>query len=191
MRTALGFVTILAAGGLSAVTPAAQPAADAEAMIARVEAPQTPNRQGLDALTLAEVMRRFRVPGVSVAVIKDFQIHLAKAYGVADVERGRPVQADTLFQAASISKPVTAMAAAAAGAGRHASRSTTTSTATEVVEGAGQRIHTDQPVTPRALLSHTSGADDGFGFPGYEPGGAAADAGADPRTARRRRTSGR
>ncbi len=73
-------------------------------------------------------MDRFHVPGVSVAVIKDFEIQWAKGYGVADVETGARVDADTLFQAASISKPVAAMAATARGAGRDASRSTTTST---------------------------------------------------------------
>jgi len=90
---------------------AQQTANDAATVIARIEAPQVPNRQGLDGLKLTEVMERFHVPGVSVAVIRDFQIHWAKAYGVADAKSGRAVQTDTPFQAASISKPVAAMAA--------------------------------------------------------------------------------
>ena len=55
-------------------------------MQAVIEGVQTPNRQGLDVLTLEEVMERFGVPGISVAVIHDFDVHWAKGYGVADVE---------------------------------------------------------------------------------------------------------
>ena len=36
---------------------------DAAAMIVRIESAQSPNRQGLDALTLQQVMERFRVRG--------------------------------------------------------------------------------------------------------------------------------
>jgi len=75
------------------------------ALIARIEGRQSPNRQGLDPYTLYEVMQKHLVPGVSVAVIKDFDIHWVKGFGTADVETGRPVVATTLFQAASISKP--------------------------------------------------------------------------------------
>jgi CubicO group peptidase (beta-lactamase class C family) len=53
--------------------------ADAQA---RIEAVQTPNRQGLDPFTLQEVMDRYKVPGLSIAVIHDFEIHWAKGYGV-------------------------------------------------------------------------------------------------------------
>ena len=75
------------------------------ALIARIEGRQSPNRQGLDPYTLYEVMQKHLVSGVSVAVIKDFDIHWVKGFGTADVETGRPVVATTLFQAASISKP--------------------------------------------------------------------------------------
>ncbi len=169
MRTTLWLMTLALAACLATAAPLAQPSPDAAAMIARVEAPQVPDRQGLDALTLEQVMRRFRVPGVSVAVIKDFRIHWAKAYGVADVSTGRPVRPDTPFQAASISKPVTALAAMRLvqdgkfslddDANRHLK-------GWRIPEGPFTR---PQPVTPRSLKSHTSGADAGVGFPGYDP----------------------
>jgi len=79
-------------------------------LIRIIEGPQHPNRQGFDPFALDEMMDRFGIPGVSIAVIKDFKIHWAKGYGIADVETGAPVDTETLFQAASISKPVTAMA---------------------------------------------------------------------------------
>ena len=56
-------------------------------------------------------MEQLNVPGMSVAVINDGEIEWAKGYGFADKERNIPVTTETLFQAASISKPVAAMAA--------------------------------------------------------------------------------
>ena len=154
------------------VWPAGQPARaqdDVEAMIARIESAQSPNRQGLDALTLRQVMERFHVPGVSVAVIRDFSIHWAKAYGVADVETGRPVQVDSLFQAASISKPVTAMAALCLVQDGRFSLDDDVNSLLKSWHVPKSDLIRDRPVTPRSLFSHTSGADDGFGFPGYDP----------------------
>ena len=61
--------------------------------------------------TLEELMRKHHVPGVSIAVIRDGKIDWARGFGIADVETGRAVTHETLFQAASISKPVAAAAA--------------------------------------------------------------------------------
>jgi CubicO group peptidase (beta-lactamase class C family) len=56
-------------------------AQDATHFISLVEQPQEPNRQGYDPYTIQEMMARFHVPGVSVAVIRNFKIHWAKAWG--------------------------------------------------------------------------------------------------------------
>ncbi|MGH9936842.1 MAG: serine hydrolase domain-containing protein, partial [Blastocatellia bacterium] len=67
--------------------------------------------KGATAWTIQERMKHHKVPGVSIAVIKDFKIEWARSYGVKDVEMNEPVTTATLFQAGSISKPVAAMAA--------------------------------------------------------------------------------
>ena len=118
------------------------------------------------ARTLAAEMARLHVPGVSIAVIHDGKLAWAKGYGVTTAG-GAAVTPATLFQAASLSKSVTAVAAMRM-----------------VQDG---MLSLDQPangylagwklppegggdaVTVRQLLSHTAGVNVG-GFPGYAPG---------------------
>lgn len=61
-------------------------------------------------LTLSELMHVYNDPGFSVAVIDNYQIAWAKGYGVTAAGFSTPVTLHTIFQAASISKPVTATA---------------------------------------------------------------------------------
>jgi CubicO group peptidase (beta-lactamase class C family) len=121
--------------------------------------------------TLERQMAEQVVPGVSIAVIQDGAIVWAGGFGMADVESERPVTADTLFQAASISKPVAAMGALRLvqdGAldldedvnARLTSWQVPSNELTDP-PGGGKR-----PVTLRGLLSHTAGLTV-HGFPGY------------------------
>ena len=142
---------------------------DAASYIARIEGRQSPNRQGWDPYTIQELMQRFRIPGVSVAVIKDFKIHWAKGYGVADAETNQPVDTGTAFQAASISKPVFAMAMVRLQQDGRLSLDADVNTILTSWKVPSSELTREQPVTLRSLSSHTSGADDGFGFPGYAP----------------------
>jgi CubicO group peptidase (beta-lactamase class C family) len=136
---------------------------------ARIEAAQPGTTRELGALAVAELLQRTKVPGASVAVIKDAAIHFAKGYGLADVDAKRLMRADTLFQAASISKPVTAMATVRLAQEERLSLDADVNTMLRSWKVPASEHNRDRPVTPRALSSHTSGADDGFGFPGYDP----------------------
>jgi CubicO group peptidase (beta-lactamase class C family) len=61
-------------------------------------------------MTILERMHYYKVPGVSIAVVNDGKIEWAHGYGQI-TPNSSPVDEHTLFQAASISKPITAFGA--------------------------------------------------------------------------------
>ena len=124
---------------------------------------------GAPGLALRDRMREYNVPAVSVAVVEDGRIAWARAWGVVEAGSGIAADTATLFQAASISKPVAA------------------ATALRLVEQGVLSLDDDvnawlrswhvplnrhtarEPVTLRRLLSHTAGTTV-HGFPGYAAG---------------------
>jgi CubicO group peptidase (beta-lactamase class C family) len=142
---------------------------DAARMLAAVEGPQAA-KEGDKSLPLAGLMAAKRVPGMSVAVIWNYQVHWAHSWGVADAETRAPATDRTLYQAASISKPVAAMASLKAIQDGRFGLHQDINTILVSWKLAGSPFGGGDPVTPYTLMSHTSGTGDGFGFPGYEPG---------------------
>lgn len=122
-----------------------------------------------DSLGVPELLAQFKVPAVSLAVIRDFKIEWARAWGVKSVRTGEPATADTLFQAASISKPVAAMASLRAVQDGRFGLDQDINTMLKTWRLPARPSSTSEIITPRMLMSHTSGTDDGFGFPGYDP----------------------
>ncbi len=60
---------------------------------------------------LVALMQKYRVPGLSIAVINRHALEWRRAYGVTEARGDTGVTTETLFQAASVSKPVTAVGA--------------------------------------------------------------------------------
>jgi N-acyl-D-amino-acid deacylase len=67
-----------------------------------------------DLVSFDDMMTGFlethRVPGAALAVTKDSRLVYARGFGLADVDAKLPVQPDSLFRLASISKPLTSVA---------------------------------------------------------------------------------
>ena len=115
-------------------------------------------------------MKQFNVPGVSIAIIKNFTVAASYAYGVADAATGAPVTTETMFQAASISKPVAAMVSLKAVQDGKFTLDQDVNTILKSWKLPTGDFTRERPVTPRTLMSHTAGTGDGFGFPGYAVG---------------------
>ena len=112
-------------------------------------------------------MEFYHVPGLSIAVIKDQKVLWSKAYGFADLESKTPVTSSTLFQLASMSKPVSAYAAL-----KEVELGKLNPNADVNVYLKSWRISDNdltkaKNVTLKNILSHTAGFTV-IGFPGYK-----------------------
>ena len=118
-------------------------------------------------LTLKQLMTALDVPGVSVAIIDDFKVVSARGYGVSAAGTKTPVTVHTLFQAASISKPVTAAATLALVEKGTLSLETDVNVALTSWKVPQNDFTKNHPVTLRQLISHIAGTSV-HGFAGYE-----------------------
>lgn len=71
-----------------------------------------PSSAGLAAFDnfMTNLMAQWNVPGAALAVVKNGKLVLAHGYGVADTSTNQPVQPDSLFRIASLTKPITSAA---------------------------------------------------------------------------------
>lgn len=130
--------------------------ADMDELIAHLEA-QAP-----------QLLAKHKVPGAAITLIENGQVRWTGSFGQANADTGEEIKVDTVFQVASLSKPVTALGVM------------------RLVEMG--KIHLDDPVekyltrwhlpesdydtdgvTIRRLLSHTAGLSLS-GYPGNDPG---------------------
>jgi len=111
-------------------------------------------------------MELYEVPGVSVAVIRDFEVAYVEVHGVKSLTTQEPVTDRTLFQGASISKSVSAMGVMSLVQDGVVALDRDVNdylTSWQVPDNAFQAT---EKVTLRRLLSHTAGTTV-HGFRGY------------------------
>ncbi len=118
-------------------------------------------------LSLAELMKTFNVPGVSLAVIENYKIVDVQAYGVIAPGSSTPVTAKTLFQAGSISKPVAATGAMSLVEQSKLSLDEDVNKKLTSWKVPENELTKTEKVTLRRIMSHTAGLTV-HGFPGYD-----------------------
>jgi len=105
-------------------------------------------------------MKALDVPGVTVSIVKNGQIILAKGYGKADVENNIPVSAEnSIFNIASVSKTFIYTAAMQL---YEQGKLDFDTDINSYLKGFQIPATFEEPITVRHLLSHTAGFEDGF-----------------------------
>ncbi len=110
-------------------------------------------------------MAHYHIPGLSLACIHDGTVEWTQAFGIARVGGG-PVTPETLFQASSISMPVTALAVLRLVEQGKLNLDVDVNQYLRSWKLPTNRFTEHQKVTLRELLSHTAGATV-HGFEGY------------------------
>ena len=148
---------------------AAKPVSSARLQRVEQIAFEMPGKSGEAPLrmSLAELMKTFNVPGLSVAVIENYKITDMKAYGVIAPGSSTPVTTKTLFQAGSISKPVAATGALSLVEQGKLSLDEDVNKKLTSWKVPENDLTKTQKVTLRRILSHTAGLTI-HGFPGYD-----------------------
>ena len=155
-----------------AKTTSSSPPKDVEQRIRAVESclqpPVIVKGEPGSCTTLAQRMAELHVRGVSIAVVHNGTIEWARGFGVRQIG-GDPVNADTLFQAGSISKPLAAMGALHLVQEKKLSLDSDINASLTSWKLPPSAAAPGAVVTLRELLTHTAGITV-HGFPGYAAG---------------------
>lgn len=148
-------------------------ATEQQARIARIENGLLPavviKGQPAPTMTVADRMKHYHVPGVSVAFIAHGQIAWTRTYGFADVAAKTRVTPETLFQAASISKPLAALAMLRLVQEGKLNLDEDVNVKLRAWKVPENEFTKEQKVTLRRIVSHSAGLTV-HGFPGYASG---------------------
>lgn len=166
---ALRFAALIAgiANAMLAQTPT-----EVEQHIERIQngllPPVTEKGEPAKTKKLADEMAAMHVPGVSIAMIHGGKIEWARGFGVTSIG-GPAVTPETLFQAASISKPVTAMEVLHLVEAGKINLDTDVNQYLKSWKLPANQFTEKNKVTVRELLTHTGGLTV-HGFAGYAAG---------------------
>jgi CubicO group peptidase (beta-lactamase class C family) len=165
-----GLVPFESHASLQTTPKRSAPASTVEARIQRVENGLLPpvilKGERASGMKLTDRMQFYKTPGVSMAVINDGRIEWARAYGTREAGGKAAVTTTTVFQAASLSKPITATAVLRLVEQRKLDLDSDADRSLKAWRLTQNEFTRTEKVTLRRLLSHSAGLTVS-GFQGY------------------------